>query len=143
MPFWETFYELCIKNNTRPNPVAKELGFSSAAVTQWKKGTVPSSKSAAKIAAYFNISVDQLLGGNQSGCDKLSAGELEHIKKYRSLDDMGAKAVDALLDIEYERCGRGSIRVSGKIAARSDEGISSAHAFPDDSVIAETEEIID
>lgn len=29
--------------------------------------------------------------------------EIDHLKKYRSLDDYGKKAVDALVDIEYER----------------------------------------
>ena len=33
----------------------------------------------------------------------LSISEQNHIKKYRSLDDYGKKAVDALVDIEYER----------------------------------------
>lgn len=30
--------------------------------------------------------------------------EMEHIKKYRSLDDYGKEAVDGLLDVEYRRC---------------------------------------
>lgn len=62
MTFWEQFYNLCQINGTKPNPVAKELGFSSATVTQWKNGSVPSSKSVSKIADYFNVSTDYLLG---------------------------------------------------------------------------------
>ena len=30
--------------------------------------------------------------------------EITHIKKYRALDEHGTKAVDSILDIEYERC---------------------------------------
>lgn len=36
--------------------------------------------------------------------DTLSSAELNYIKKYRTLDTYGQKAVSALLDIEYERC---------------------------------------
>ena len=32
--------------------------------------------------------------------------EIELIKKYRTLDEYGKKAVDSILDIEYERCAR-------------------------------------
>lgn len=35
--------------------------------------------------------------------DNLSVAEKEHIKKYRSLDDYGKEAVDAVLDVEYRR----------------------------------------
>lgn len=63
MTFWEMFYNLCIENGTRPNTVAKELGFSSAVCTQWKKGQQkPSVEKIAKIAEYFNVSTDYLLG---------------------------------------------------------------------------------
>ncbi len=33
-----------------------------------------------------------------------TAAEQEHIKKYRTLDTHGQKAVSAVLDVEYERC---------------------------------------
>lgn len=36
--------------------------------------------------------------------ETLSTEEKEHIKKYRLLDQHGQKAVDSVLDIEYERC---------------------------------------
>ena len=60
--FWNRFYELCIENNTKPNPVCKELGFSTATATHWKKGQLPGLASLDKIAKHFNVSVDYLLG---------------------------------------------------------------------------------
>ena len=60
--FWDIFIDLCIKNDKKPNPVAKELGFGSSAVTYWKKGTLPNDVSLKKIADYFGVSVDYLLG---------------------------------------------------------------------------------
>lgn len=60
--FWERFVRLCADHNTKPNPVAKELGISSGAVTNWKNGAVPQSATLKRIADYFDVSVSYLLG---------------------------------------------------------------------------------
>ena len=61
--FWDRFYELCVINGTKPNPVAKEIGISSGIVTKWKTaGTLPTGEILLKIADYFDCSVDYLLG---------------------------------------------------------------------------------
>ncbi len=60
--FWDRFYELCTKLNTKPNPLAKEIGISSGVLNKWKNGTIPNGETLCKIANYFNCSVDYLLG---------------------------------------------------------------------------------
>lgn len=60
--FWQRFYDLCISKDTKPNPVAKIVGISSATVTQWKQGAIPAGDNLAKIADYLDCSVDYLLG---------------------------------------------------------------------------------
>lgn len=60
--FWQRFYDLCINAGSKPNPIGKEIGISSATITQWKQGTIPTGDSLAKIADFFNCSVDYLLG---------------------------------------------------------------------------------
>ena len=60
--FWERFVQLCAERNTKPNPVAKELGISSGAVTNWKNGAVPQSATLKRIADYFGVSVSYLQG---------------------------------------------------------------------------------
>lgn len=66
MTFWERYQDLCTQRNKSPNAVANELGFSNATCTKWKKGAVPSSKSASKVAEYFGVATDYLLGnGNE------------------------------------------------------------------------------
>ena len=60
--FWQRFYDLCVKMGTKPNPVGKITGISSATITQWKQGSIPSGESLAKIADYFDCSIDYLLG---------------------------------------------------------------------------------
>ena len=44
--------------------------------------------------------------------DKFSVTEIAIIKKYRALDEHGTKAVDSILDIEYERCCRQTAEAS-------------------------------
>ncbi len=65
MTFWERYHELCMQKNKSANAVASELGFSNATCTKWKNGYEPGSKSIAKIAAYFGVSIEYLLGGDQ------------------------------------------------------------------------------
>lgn len=60
--FWERFYALCLENNTKPNPLAREIGVSSGVLTKWKSGTLPNGESLIKIADYFDCSIDYLLG---------------------------------------------------------------------------------
>ena len=60
--FWERFSEECTLAGKKPNPVAKELGVSSGTVTGWKNGALPKPEILSKIASYFDVSVDYLLG---------------------------------------------------------------------------------
>lgn len=59
--FWNNFARLCEERGMKPNPAAAEIGFSSAAVTKWKNGTVPRGKALQQIAEYFGVSVSELL----------------------------------------------------------------------------------
>jgi transcriptional regulator with XRE-family HTH domain len=60
--FWNVFENLCRENKGTPNKVCKELGFSNATATKWKKGALPSGDTVSKIAEYFNVTTDYLLG---------------------------------------------------------------------------------
>ncbi len=60
--FWDNFLSLCTAQNIKPNTVCKELGFSNAASTHWKNGTLPNTEALLKISQYFDVSVDYLLG---------------------------------------------------------------------------------
>ncbi len=62
MTFWERFYNLCLQHNTKPLPVAKALFISVGSITKWKNGTIPTGETITKIADYFQVSADYLLG---------------------------------------------------------------------------------
>ena len=60
--FWERFYSLCLRNGKRPNAVGKEIGLSSGIISKWKNGGIPNGETLMKLARYFNVSTDYLLG---------------------------------------------------------------------------------
>lgn len=60
--FWENFLVECAKKAKSPATVAEELGFSNSATTYWKNGSMPRMGSRKKIADYFGISVEELMG---------------------------------------------------------------------------------
>lgn len=64
--FWNNFVTLCSENNTNPTAIANALGVAIGSITKWKKGAVPRETTLLKIAAYFGVSVDYLLGNSES-----------------------------------------------------------------------------
>ena len=57
--FFDKYSELCKKKGKTPTGVAIELNVSRATVNYWKQDTL------IKIANYFNVSVDYLLGNEK------------------------------------------------------------------------------
>lgn len=60
--FFERYSALCKERGETPNSIAKIIGASSGSVTAWKKGTAPRNATLTKIADYFGVSTDYLLG---------------------------------------------------------------------------------
>lgn len=60
--FFNRFLQLCEENDTSPNAVAKKLSISSGSVTAWKNETTPRISTVQKLADYFHVTVDYLLG---------------------------------------------------------------------------------
>lgn len=63
--FWGRFIELCNRNKVYPNTVCTQLGFSKATATKWKSGAAPRDTTLKRIADYFGVTVDYLIGQNQ------------------------------------------------------------------------------
>ena len=61
--FWERFNLLINERNISFYKLSKETGISSGTFSQWKKNkTTPQKELVNKIAKYFNVSVDYLIG---------------------------------------------------------------------------------
>ena len=60
--FYINYVALCNKIGKSPSAVAEELGFMRSVVTRWSKGTIPRQATLQKVADYFGVSVEYLLG---------------------------------------------------------------------------------
>lgn len=60
--FYDTFLGLCAARGESPSRVAKQIGLSNAAASGWKNGKTPSQVTLVKLANYFNVTPDYLLG---------------------------------------------------------------------------------
>ena len=63
MNFYDLFINMCIQKNVKPSVAANEIGISKSNVSNWKRrNTFPTDSNLKKIADYFDVSVDYLLG---------------------------------------------------------------------------------
>lgn len=60
--FWDVYYDLCKRAGKSATTVCLEIGLSNSAANGWKNGTQPKADVLCKLADYFNVSVDYLLG---------------------------------------------------------------------------------
>nr|DAD82267.1 MAG TPA: repressor protein [Siphoviridae sp. ct47J5] len=61
--FYDLYNELCQKKGVSCSRAAKEIGLSNSTVTKWKNtGATPSGDTLSKVAAYFGVSVNNLIG---------------------------------------------------------------------------------
>ena len=108
--FNDVLKQLRNKAGMNQEQLAKRLGLSKSAISMYESGSrEPSLEILEAIADIFNVDMNTLTGAKKlsesvNGSDELSSAEKQHIKKYRSLDHYGQKAVDNLMDIELERC---------------------------------------
>lgn len=72
--FWNNFLAECAKKGKSPAVIAEELGFSNSATTCWKNGSLPRMSSRKKIADYFDITVEELMGTKK---EPAGMGELQ------------------------------------------------------------------
>lgn len=60
--FYERLKLLCDNKGIKLTNLIQELGMSSGNMNKWKKGGVPKGSTLSKLADYFNVSVDYLIG---------------------------------------------------------------------------------
>lgn len=122
--FWDRFVELCTERGKSPTAVVLELGLSRSSVTNWKRGGIPNNVAIKKIADYFCVTINYLIGkdaevhisgntlngkynvvGNNSHFDineeGISAQENELLVQFRRLSEVGkAKALIYIAELE-------------------------------------------
>lgn len=67
MTFYEKYVALCNKNGKSPSAAALELGLSKTSVNRWKNGGGITDATIMKVANYFHVTVDELVGDAMPG----------------------------------------------------------------------------
>lgn len=60
--FYDIYFNLCKSKNVLPSKAAEDNGLSRTSVVKWKNGVIPSGATLQKLALYFNVPLDFLLG---------------------------------------------------------------------------------
>lgn len=61
--FYDLYRDLCQKKGVSCSRAAKDIGLSNSTVTKWKStGATPNMDTLTKVAAYFGISITELMG---------------------------------------------------------------------------------
>lgn len=108
--FLERFTKLCQEKDVAPARVAADIGLSNSTATKWVKGSIPSGSTLKKIAAYFNVTVDYLIGEETkkesplplSGIE-LSEAKRNMIERILTLSDDQIELLERLADVALDR----------------------------------------
>ena len=115
MSFGEMLKKLRIEAGLTQQQLANKISLSKANVSKYESNSVePNLETLRLISRVFNVNANELL---EITCDSHirkrpatlpSVIEEDLIKKYRLLDQHGQKAVNSVLDVEFERCSKAS-----------------------------------
>lgn len=64
--FFKRFESLCIKSGSDVSNTLRALGLSTSKGTAWRNGSIPNGEILLKIASYFHVSTDYLLGNTDN-----------------------------------------------------------------------------
>ena len=88
--FWEIYSNLCREQRKAPTAVLVDLGLSKGSIAKWKEGAVPRGTTLLKIAEYFGVTPDYLLGKEETEkapAEDLSEGERMVLEAIRGLPE--------------------------------------------------------
>ncbi len=101
---YESIERLCAQKGIRPGRLCNDLGLSRGLITDLKMGRKKgvNAETAQKIAAYFGISVGQLLGHIEDG-DILEQADIAFYGEYKELNEDEKNAVRDMVRLMRER----------------------------------------
>lgn len=97
--FYENFDALCTKSGKSKSEVTEAIGLTAKSCTGWKNGAVPRNGTLKKIADYFGITVEELMGTKKepAGEGELDA-QIQNIVNMLNVAPKGTRdAVETLL----------------------------------------------
>ena len=115
--FFDIFYDLCKKKGISCKKAAEDIGLSNSITTKWKKtGATPGGDSLQRIAEYFGVSIDYLLGKETKSTpatggereDVLDDVDIEFYGEYKELTEEDRATIRDMVSVMRKR------RASGK-----------------------------
>ena len=113
--FYDRFRQLCERKGISCNKAALEIGLSNATPTKWKKtGATPVGDTLDKIAAYFGVTTDYLLGKETITApantgkrrDVLDEVDIAFYGDFKDLDEDDKETVRDMVRVMRERRAR-------------------------------------
>lgn len=107
--FYDIYCELCKKHGLTPSGAAAKIGFNRASVTMWKNTCkAPKQGLLIRIAEYFGVSIDYLLGKEKMPTPKGERDILEEIDiafygDYKELSEDDKETLRAMARVMRER----------------------------------------
>ena len=107
--FYDIYCELCKKNGLTPGGAAAKIGFNRASVTVWKNsGRAPKEELLLRIANFFHVSVDYLLGTEKASTisdehDILDDIDVAFYGDYKALTEDDKETLRAMARVMAER----------------------------------------
>jgi transcriptional regulator with XRE-family HTH domain len=112
MSFLQIIDDLIKKSNITRAELLRFLGLSHNSFKNWENGSIPAIDSISKIADYFNVTTDYLLGRTDkpqsnapplSPTAELTPEETEILNLYRALDHRGRSRITTIAYEEQDR----------------------------------------
>ena len=112
--FFDTFQALCTKKGVSCTKAAEDIGLSNSITTKWAKtGATPRGDTLQKIAAYFGVSTDFLLGKEKAPTsngerqpDVLDEIDIAFYGDYRELSEDDKETLRAMARVMKERMAK-------------------------------------
>lgn len=108
--FYERFMALCKERGKSAAAVVRDMGLNNSAPTTWKRGSIPKGDTLQRLADYFGVSVDYLMGLTKDpGAKTLSLPDSQLSDK---IDDADAELVDTV----HQICGMDRYKIADDYA---------------------------
>lgn len=107
--FFDIFYDLCQRKGVSCKKAAEEIGLSNSITTKWKKtGATPGGETLQRIAKYFGVSTDFLLGKEKMPTvsgerDILDEVDVAFYGDYKELSEDDKETLRAMARVMRER----------------------------------------
>ena len=106
--FFDRLKELCAAKGVSTYRACTDIGLNRAAVAKWKNGSQPSGTTAVKLAEYFGVSVDYLLGNEkvptpEHGQDILEEVDIAFYGDFKALSEDDKQTLRAMARLMRER----------------------------------------